>query len=91
MREVHGSISFVLFVCLFLFFVVFSFNSCGQHLYDDDCISGYHNLIGLGVKASTLGVEDLGFSSHLRRGDFSRMSRTTGLKISTPVATLPGA
>ena len=47
-------------------------------------------LVGLVVKASALGVEDLGFKSHLR-WDFSRSSHTSDLKVGTPVATLPGA
>ena len=41
------------------------------------------------IKASALGVEDLGFESCLRR-DFSGLSHTSDLKIGTPVATLPG-
>ena len=41
------------------------------------------------AKASTSGVKDLGFESHLRR-DFSRSSHTSDLKIGTQVATLPG-
>ena len=45
---------------------------------------------GLVIKASTSGVEDLGFESLLRR-DFSASSHTNDLKIGTPVATLPGA
>ena len=45
---------------------------------------------GLVVKASTLGAEDPGFESRSRR-DFSGPSHTSDLKISTPVATLPGA
>ena len=48
----------------------------------------YH-LAGLVVKASSLGMEDPGFESHLRQ-DFSRSSHTSDL-IGTPVATLPGA
>ena len=46
-------------------------------------------LTGLVVKASTSGAEDPGFKSCLRR-DFSGLSQTSGLKIDTPVATLPG-
>ena len=47
-------------------------------------------LAGLVVKASASGAEDLGFKYHLRQ-DFSGLSHTSGLKIGTPVATLPGA
>ena len=49
-----------------------------------------HRLIGLVVKASTLGAEDPGFESRLRR-DFSGSSHTSDFNIGTPVATLPGA
>ena len=42
------------------------------------------------VKASASGAEDPGFESCLRR-DFSGSSRTSDLKISTPMATLLGA
>ena len=49
----------------------------------------YH-LVGLVVKASASRADDPGFESHLRR-DFSGSSHTSGLKIGTPVATLPGA
>ena len=35
--------------------------------------------------------EDPGFDSQLCRGDFSRSSHTSDLRIGTPVATLPGA
>ena len=48
-------------------------------------------LVGLVVKASTSRVEDPGFDSCLRPGDFSGSSYTSDLKIGTPVATLPGA
>ena len=51
-----------------------------------------HRLVGLVVKASTSIAADLGFESCLC-WDFSRSSHTsdsTDLKISTPVATLPG-
>ena len=51
---------------------------------------GLFCLVGLVVKASTSGAEDLGFESGLRR-DFSGSSHTSDLKIGTPVATLPGA
>ena len=51
---------------------------------------GLYGLVGLVVKASTLGAEDPGFESRLRR-DFSGSSHTSDLKIGTPVATLPGA
>ena len=47
-------------------------------------------LVGLLVKASALGAEDPRFESRLR-WDFSGSSRTSDLKIGTPVATLPGA
>ena len=41
------------------------------------------------VKASTSRVEDPGFDSRLRRGDFSGSSHTSDLNIGTPVTTLP--
>ena len=41
------------------------------------------------VKASASGVADPGFESCLR-WDFCRSSRTSDLKIGTPVATQPG-
>ena len=47
-------------------------------------------LVGLVVKASFSGAENLWFESRSRRG-FSRSSHTSDLKIGTPVATLPGA
>ena len=47
-------------------------------------------LIGLVVKVSASSAADLGFSSCLRQ-DFSRLSHTSDLKRSTPVATLPDA
>ena len=47
-------------------------------------------LAGLVVKASASRAEGPGFESRLRR-DFSGSSHTSGLKIGTPVATLPGA
>ena len=47
-------------------------------------------LAGLVVKASASKAKDPGFESRLRR-DFSGSSHTSGLKIGTPVATLPGA
>ena len=47
-------------------------------------------LTGLVVKASTSGVEDLLFESHLWQ-DFSGLSHTSDLKMGTPVATLPSA
>ena len=46
--------------------------------------------IGLVVKASASRAEGPGFESRLRR-DFSGSSHTSGSKIGTPVATLPGA
>ena len=49
-----------------------------------------HHIVGLVVKASASGAEDLGFESRLRR-DFSGSSHTSDFKIGTPVATLPGA
>ena len=49
-----------------------------------------HRFAGFVVKASAPGVEDPGFESRLRR-DFSGSSRTSDLKIDTPVATLPSA
>ena len=42
------------------------------------------------VKASASGAEDLEFDFRLRFGDFSGSSRTSDLKLGTPVATLPG-
>ena len=50
----------------------------------------YHRLVGLVVKASASGAEDLGFESRLRQ-DFSWSSHTGDFEIGTPVATLPGA
>ena len=50
----------------------------------------YDGLAGLVVKASASGAEDPGFESPLQL-DFSGWSHTSDLKISTPVATLPGA
>ena len=47
-------------------------------------------LVGLVVRASAAGTEDLGFESRLRR-NFSGSSHTGDLIIGTPVATLPGA
>ena len=49
-----------------------------------------HLLVGLVVKVSASGEEDPGFESRLRR-DFSGSSHISGVKIGTPVATLPGA
>ena len=49
-----------------------------------------HRPIGLVVKTSASRAEDLEFDSHLR-WDFSRSCHTSDLKLSTPVATLPGA
>ena len=46
-------------------------------------------LAGLVVKATTSGVEDPGLESRLRR-DLSGSSHISGLKIGTPVSTLPG-
>ena len=42
------------------------------------------------VKTSARGAKDLEFDSRLRCEDFSGSSYTGDLKISTPVATLPG-
>ena len=50
----------------------------------------HHRLAGLVVKSSASGAEDPGFESRLRR-DFSGSSHTSDWKISTPLATLPGA
>ena len=47
-------------------------------------------LAGLLVKAFASGTKDLGFEFRLQR-DFSGSSRTSDLKIGTPLATLPGA
>ena len=49
-----------------------------------------HRLIGQVVKASASKTEGPEFESHLR-WDLSRLSHTNDLKISTPVATLPGS
>ena len=46
--------------------------------------------MGLVVKASASGVEDLGFESRVQQ-DFSGSSHTSDLKNGTLVATLPGA
>ena len=75
--ELPGSV-FELF-CLYVVHSIYSFriNTCDH-------------LVGLVVKVSASGVEDLGFESHLR-WDFSGSSHTSDLKIGTPVATLPGA
>ena len=48
------------------------------------------HLIGLVVKASTLGAEDPRFKSRLRQ-DFSKLCHASDFKIGTPVATLSGA
>ena len=50
----------------------------------------HHHLFGLVVKAPASSAEDPGFESRLA-GIFSRSSRTSDLKIGTPVASLPGA
>ena len=66
------------------------------------CISVRHNYngltmltpprhVGLVIKPSAPRVEDPGFDSRLRRGDFSGSSHTSDLNIETPVLTLPGA
>ena len=49
-----------------------------------------NRLLGLVVKASASGAEDLGFESRLRWG-LSGSSHTSDFKIGPPVATLPGA
>ena len=49
-----------------------------------------HHLVDRLIKASTSRAENPGFESHLRR-DFSGSSHTSDVKISIPVATLPGA
>ena len=49
-----------------------------------------YRLVGLVVKVSATRTEDPGLESLLPR-DFTRSSHTSDLKISTPVATLPGA
>ena len=48
-------------------------------------------LIGLVVKASASRGLDPEFDSSLWRGNFSRSSHTSDLKIGSPVATLPRA
>ena len=50
----------------------------------------FYRLVGLVVKASASRAENPGFEFRLRR-DFSGSSCTSDLKISTPVAALPGA
>ena len=50
-----------------------------------------HRLVGLVVKASASRAIDLGFDSRFRCLDFSGLSRTSDIKIGTPVATLLGA
>ena len=52
------------------------------------CIS--HRFVGLVVKVPASRAEDPGFNSHLRRGAFFGSRHTRDLKISTPVAALPG-
>ena len=42
------------------------------------------------VKVSASGMGDLEFDSRLHRGEFSRLSHTSDLKIGAPVTTLPG-
>ena len=61
---------------------------CEEHALGSP--SCFHHLFGLVVKASALRGEDPGFESCLQH-HFSRSSHTSGLKIGTPVATLPGA
>ena len=53
-------------------------------------VSNTYCLVGLVVKATASGAEDLGFESRLRR-DLYGSSHTSDLKIGAPVATLPGA
>ena len=65
-----------------LYYHVIVFYHCLLLLFD--------RLVGLVLKASALGAEDLGFKSRLQ-WDFSGLSHTSDLKIGTPVATLPGA
>ena len=50
----------------------------------DDCLPSAHRLVGLVVKASASGAEDLGFESRLHHGDFFGLSQTIDLKIGTP-------
>ena len=52
-------------------------------------VTSIHRLIGLVGKASALRTADSGFNSHLQ-GFFSESSHTSGLKMGTPVAALPG-
>ena len=55
-----------------------------------DCLpSVVDHPVGQVVEASALEVEDPWFESRLRRNS-SGLSRTSDLKIGTPVATLPG-
>ena len=51
----------------------------------------FHRLVGLVVKPSTSRVADPEFDSRFPCGDFSGSSRTSDLKLDTPVATLLGA
>ena len=53
-------------------------------------LSSYH-LVGLAVDVSSPRAADPGFNSCFCCGDFSELSRTSDLKIGTPVATLPGS
>ena len=68
--------------------VVYTLPVCVHYVYLFPQLSGC--LVGLLVKASPLTAADPGFDSGLRHGNFSRSSHTIGLKIGTPVATLPG-
>ena len=63
----------------------------GKEIRDEGRMDVSYQLVGLVVKVSASRVEDLGFDSCLQCGDFSRSSYTSGLKIGTTVAALPGA
>ena len=54
-------------------------------------LRGGYRLVGVVVKASASGAEDLGFESRSRRREFPGSSHTGDLRIDTPVATQPGA
>ena len=51
----------------------------------------FYRVIRLVVKVSVSKAAEPGFESRLRRGDFSKSSQISDLRIGTPVATLPGA
>ena len=95
--SLHLSLSVCLLVCMCVscylslspFLICLSPSTCAS-LSLSPPLPSSHCLGGLVVKASTSGVEDPGFESHLQR-DFSGSSHPSDLKIGTPVASLPGA